>query len=360
MNIILIGKKKMKFGGPAFVMNSLKQNLNFDNTQIYDIDSLNLFKFLYFYFFSKKFENIFIKTDIINFHELWDIRVILLIRKAIKFGVPYFFTFHGVLNKWSMKKNKIIKIFFLKVFKKYLFNITNAFHFLTLEEFIEAKELSKNFTRRSFLLQNGVVLNKIGKKKKFLEKNNLKLLYFGRKHPKKGIIDLIEAFKLIKKKNNNIYLKIIGPNSNYETQLYKKIKEYELEKLISIEQPIFLDSEKEKIFNESDYFVLPSYDEADSVAIKEAISFGLPVIISKECKFTDVEKEGVGFVINHHPEDIYKKIYEIMGQRSNYEKKSKLCLEYAQNNFDIKIISKTYRQMILEIISEVKYSSNWF
>ena len=30
---------------------------------------------------------------------------------------------------------------------------------------------------------------------------------------------------------------------------------------------------------------MPSEDEADSVAVKEALSSGLPVIISKNCKF---------------------------------------------------------------------------
>ena len=55
-------------------------------------------------------------------------------------------------------------------------------------------------------------------------------------------------------------------------------------------------NEKKKLFSECDIFILPSEDEADSVAIKEALSAGLPVIISKNCKFQIKEKETKQFV----------------------------------------------------------------
>ena len=36
------------------------------------------------------------------------------------------------------------------------------------------------------------------------------------------------------------------------------------------------------------------------MAIKESMGHGLPVIITKECKFDDVEKNNLGFIINHN------------------------------------------------------------
>ena len=41
------------------------------------------------------------------------------------------------------------------------------------------------------------------------------------------------------------------------------------------------------------------------MAIKESMGHGLPVIITKECKFDDVENN-LGFIINHNVNGIYK------------------------------------------------------
>ena len=43
--------------------------------------------------------------------------------------------------------------------------------------------------------------------------------------------------------------------------------------------------EKNKLFSQSNVFILPSKDEADSISIKEALACGTPIVISKNCKF---------------------------------------------------------------------------
>ena len=52
------------------------------------------------------------KFDLIHIHELWSIKTIKLTHFAEKLGIPYLFTFHGVLNNWSLKK---------KIFKESIF-----------------------------------------------------------------------------------------------------------------------------------------------------------------------------------------------------------------------------------------------
>ena len=122
-------------------------------------------------------------------------------------------TFHGVLNHWSMQKKKFLKIIFLKIFSKYIFKLSYGLHFLTQQEYYEAVNYSKYIKNKAFILQNGVKLSsKVNAKTH--NKKKLNLLYLGRIHPKKGIQDLINAFNLIKK-NNNIFLTIVGPKSEF-------------------------------------------------------------------------------------------------------------------------------------------------
>ncbi len=362
MKILLVGKFDLGMGGPATVVNNLKNKLKDDVN--YKIETLNLSKInnlllILKVLFSKKFKNNLFKYDIIHMHELWDPTIIFLCFKAQHLGIPYFFTFHGVLNKWSMNKNNLQKKVFLFLFSRFILNISQAFHFLNVAEYHEARTLSKKFNNRSFVLSNGIDLPEIEQKKNLTEDNKLQLLFFGRKHPKKGIYDLIEAFKLIKADNLNIELKIVGPRSDYENYLLSKIKEFKLGDFIRFEDAIYRYDEKIKLFSKSDYFILPSYDEADSVAIKESISFGVPIIITKNCKFVEPEKFNLGFTITHNSNEIYKVIKNLKNYEKSYGDKSLSCLNYAKKNFDLSKTINSYKDITKEIITGVKYSDNW-
>lgn len=361
MNILLVGRQQLKFGGPSIVMSNLKKKINKKEgikVEIFDIqkiNSKNFFQILY----SKKFEEYLFKFDLIHFHELWSLGIIIFAIKSQRLGVPYIFTFHGVLNRWSLKKNYYMKKIFLEIFSKYIFKVSHALHFLSKKELEEAENLSRYINQKSFILNNGIVINNLNLKKSFNQNNYLNLLFFGRIHPKKGIIDLIYAFRFIKKDNLNIKLKIVGPNSEHAKYVISKIQEFDLNDHISLHDPVYNHDEKKKIFQEADFFVLPSYDEADSVALKESISFGVPVIITDDCKFDDPEKLKIGFKINHNHEDIYKKIKKINFDKSTYMEMSNKCHKFAKNNFDLESIVNEYIELTKEIVSGVQYSDKW-
>ena len=363
MNILLIGYKGLKSGGPAAVMRNIKKNLEIkysDNIDILDPATITFREIILLFFSNKIKKQNFINIDLIHLHELWNIKVMLIMIKSSFLGIPNIMTFHGVLNHWSMQKKKFIKIIFLKIFSKYIFKLSNGLHFLTQQEYYEAANYSKYIKNKAFILQNGVKLSSKINSNKYDTKKKLNLLYLGRIHPKKGIQDLISVFNLIKKKHNNIYLTIVGPKSEFLDMLKNKVSKLKLEKYIFFEKPVYEESEKRKYYIKSDFFILPSYDEADSMAIKESIGHGLPVIITKECKFEDVEKHNIGFLINHNINGIYKILIKTF-KTKNYKKKimSKNCIEFSQKNFDINLVLSNYRNLLLEIISGAKYSNNW-
>ena len=62
-------------------------------------------------------------------------------------------------------------------------------------------------------------------------------------------------------------------------------KELKLEHKVKFFEPVKENLKKSEIINESDFFVLPSMAEGDSVALKESVLHGLPLIITKNCKF---------------------------------------------------------------------------
>ena len=67
----------------------------------------------------------------------------------------------------------------------------------------------------------------------------------------------------------------VGPkDKSIYNDFISKIESLELSKIIEIRDSIETLNEKKKLFSESDVFILPSDDEADSASVKEALSPG--------------------------------------------------------------------------------------
>ena len=72
---------------------------------------------------------------------------------------------------------------------------------------------------------------------------------------------------------------------------------------------------------------MPSYEEGDSIALKEALGSYMPVIISKQCRLDIVEKYNAGIVIDTNVESLVSALI-------------------ALQNFDLKQMGKNARKLI--------------
>jgi len=75
---------------------------------------------------------------------------------------------------------------------------------------------------------------------KFIKRNNnrgskksINLLYSGQLGDNKGVLDLIKAFDIIRKRHNSTYLTILG-KGKYEQLISNYLKEYELEEFVTL------------------------------------------------------------------------------------------------------------------------------
>ena len=113
---------------------------------------------------------------------------------------------------------------------------------------------------------------------KYEKRDNVKILYAGKFDESKGFYELIKAFRLLEKKDNNVELELIG-----------NLKEEDRPRV----EALVGDSKKIKIYNavdqvhlgeimrHKDVFILPSYFEGLGLIAVEALGSGLRVVATE-------------------------------------------------------------------------------
>src|SRR5690606_26773199 len=105
------------------------------------------------------------------------------------------------------------------------------------------------------------------------------VLYTGRLHEAKGLLDLVKAWRLVLEKRPTARLWLVGEGP-LRDRLWQFISDYELRHRILM--PGAFD-QVDELLDASDAFVLPSYQEGMSLALLEAMAAGVPAIA------TDIE-----------------------------------------------------------------------
>ena len=104
---------------------------------------------------------------------------------------------------------------------------------------------------------------------------NTNFLFIGGLNERKAPLELLEAFRCLKKTTENCTLTYVG-DGPLMGKLVEKCRSLELSKFVRFEGHL---NDVSKSLNEADVFVLPSYSEGTSRASMEALYFGLPCIM---------------------------------------------------------------------------------
>jgi glycosyltransferase involved in cell wall biosynthesis len=200
------------------------------------------------------------------------------------------------------------------------------------------------------IVPNGVDVKKYLINNDKYNRENIKICFLSSLSFTKGFYDLITVYKKLRNKyGEKISFNFAGEISISKFQLSeflnKDIKNYYLKNHAEIINDIlkFVDKcgdfganywgvinnneKKSKFFNESDIFILPSYMEGVSMAMLEAMAFGLPVITTTVGGHPDVIEENMnGLLIQ--PADKEKLFEKIEYLLVNPDKRK----EYGINN----------------------------
>jgi glycosyltransferase involved in cell wall biosynthesis len=95
--------------------------------------------------------------------------------------------------------------------------------------------------------------------------------------PEKGLHDLMRAYKAI---NNPLFKLVIAGDADHETEYSRTLKK-EASAIAGVILTGFVSGNRlQELFSNAGLFVLPSYYEGLPIALLEALSYGLPVLVS--------------------------------------------------------------------------------
>lgn len=164
-------------------------------------------------------------------------------------------------------------------------------------------------------------------KSKKSNEDMLNVLFVSRISKKKNLMFLIHEINNCKSKEK-IHLTIIGfaDDVSYYNLCLFYLKKYVISYELIAPMPQFKLSE---YYNKADVFCLPTLHENYGHVIIEAFSHGLPVIISNNTPWKNLENHSVGFDLELKPNNFCKKIEFFQNMNdSDYSLYSKNAIKY--------------------------------
>jgi glycosyltransferase involved in cell wall biosynthesis len=194
------------------------------------------------------------------------------------------------------------------------------------------------------LIPNGVTLPTIRPNGETLKKYGLepqKYLFTAvRFVPEKGLHDLIDAYRKIE---NPDFKLVIAGDADHETSYSLQIKEM-ADKVPGVVLTGFISGEPlAELYSNAGLFILPSYHEGLPIALLEAMSFELPVLISNIPQHQEVALPEFRYFPVSDTEALSAKMVELMSRGiSEEEKAGQRTMIEEKYNWD-RIADQTYK-----------------
>lgn len=217
------------------------------------------------------------ESEFVILHQVFELQHFALFAILKLQKKPYAVMPHGTLTRYQRRKH-IFRKFLFSPFT-YLFLRNSSSIFVATQQ--EKNQLPKYLQNRGHVVGLGIIKNLPKSSQKNKKRSTFNLLYMGRITKKKRLDIALQAFMLAKQASNQPMKFIIcgtGPE-NEVNEIRKLARALNCES--DVEFRGWVDAtEKQLALSESDCFILTSEDENFAIAAAEALSNGIPCILS--------------------------------------------------------------------------------
>jgi poly(glycerol-phosphate) alpha-glucosyltransferase len=220
---------------------------------------------------------------------LWKAPSLSVLQWSNQTGKPFIVAPHGMLDPWAVRNSGMKKRVAGWLFQNSQLRKAACLRALCQSEAESIR--AYGLTNPVCVIPNGVDLPGQsagqGQRPAFLPRDKKVLLYLGRLHPKKGLVNLLAAWKSARPFGRDWILVIAGWDQvGHEAELKRKASELGVADSILFPGPRF-GGDKEACYRSSDIFILPSVSEGLPMVVLEAWAYAKPVIMTPACNLPE-------------------------------------------------------------------------
>jgi len=334
--------------------------IKIDGMPVYPIHSISNRFGMYCPSATKEAKKIIKKFDIVYVINWYYHLGMVFAKISHELGIPFIIAPMASLEKNARVIKKNQKTLLDRLYTNKMYKHANGFHSVGARETKSLTKLGVN-SEKVFLINNGIPKPKkinakddsIFKKIKIDVENDDYIITVGQINEKKGLDILIEAFAgVVKKKKINLV--IVGSGEEkYVTKIKELVEKFGLTKNIKF-SGFVTEDEKNQLLMNAKLFVSASRSDVHPIAAIEALSCSLPVIITKESDFPEIDDFEAGMTTLSDKNSIHDSINNLLENKDELLNKSINAKKLVQEKFLLGNQIEKYETMFEEIINRNK------
>lgn len=232
-----------------------------------------------------------VRPDIVHVNCCWTPDCAMIQRLAQKRGYKVVLTPHGMLEPWIIKRHYWTrKVPALWLYQKAAVQRADCVQATAESERDNLLKLGYNSNIK--VVRLGIDAESIEMKRSW--KKSRQILFLSRVHVKKGINFLVEAADVLRNELQGYKILVAGEGeTDYVEDMKRMICDRGLQDIVQLIGGVYGD-EKWRLFQTSDFFVLPTHSENFGLAIAESLASGTPVITTMGTPWSDLNSSEAG------------------------------------------------------------------
>ncbi len=138
------------------------------------------------------------------------------------------------------------------------------------------------------------------------------LLFLARVHPKKGLVNLLDAWSKVERSFPQWDLLIAGPDDGgHLAKVVERARHVPRAEVLGEVS----EAEKERLHRRAELYILPTFNENWGVTVADALSYGVPAIVGRGAPWEGLHEHRCGWWIDNDPDSVATTLTEALALR---------------------------------------------
>jgi len=244
--------------------------------------------------------------DVIDIQGVWTCIAADIADVALKSRIPYVITPHGMMTRWDWAKQLLAKHIFFET------RLRRAWRSAAVVRYLSQGELknSKVPPRSPYaIIPNAIATPEVAhsepafdlRKHLDIAEGTQLIVFLGRISEQKGVLELLRAFEIVQSECPKAVLAVAGPiEGRYGDEVRLLASQIAGRTRLHLLGGVF-GPYKKALLEAACLFVTLSKNEGLPLAALEALSFGVPTVLTRDSNLPEVETYGAGVITTCDP-----------------------------------------------------------